>query len=103
MKREGIEKLLTAPSSLGNIAFAADGTERILDTDVSVGRVVRIIQGLEISAADAVRLRARLDAGAESEDVTLVAKPGGGATTVVLLDHLPPEQRERYAQFIQAG
>jgi hypothetical protein len=102
MTRNGIEQLLSRPSDLGNVAVVNDDTERICDTDVPVGRVARIVAGLEIPAAEVTRLEEHLESGdLDSMEVTLVARPEGGEATIVYLNHIPPEERAQYAQFLR--
>ena len=101
LTREGVKILLSQASAVGQLAIANEETVRILDTDVPVGRVVRIVTGLEIPATDVSRLQQHLDVeNPNGTEVTLVAKPDGGEATTVYLAHIPPEERRKYAQFL---
>ena len=57
---------------------------------------------LEVSAADAIDLQRKVDSGDyASLEVKLVARQDGGATNIIFLDHIPPEERAKYAHFIR--
>lgn len=96
---EGVRAMLDQAARPSDITMVDDEGARLCDVDVQLGRVVRVISGLEVLDRSALEEAVRLDR-AEPIEVTLVAGNQDINASMTYVDHLPPEEQAKYSHLL---